>query len=179
MKIEKIKENKNNPRTISKDKFEKLKKSIQEFPQMLTIRPLVIDETFTVLGGNMRLKALKELGYTDVPVIQKKDLTDAQKKEFVLKDNASFGEWDYEILTNEWGYLPLDEWGIDISERSLAETFNPHNGKFDAKEMDYPITIIVNAEDFRNWERLKKEHEKDSDTKLFFRLTELKKMRKK
>ena len=114
--IKLIKENPENPRTISKDKFEKLINSIKNFPQMLRIRPLVVDENNIVLGGNMRLRALKELAYKKVPVIQVKDLTKEQKKEFIIKDNVGFGEWDYDILANEWDSNELNEWGLDIPE---------------------------------------------------------------
>ena len=114
MNINHIKENPDNPRSISKNKFELLKKSITDFPEMLNLRPLVIDKDNIVLGGNMRLRALKALGYTEVPVIQAESLTEAQKKEFVIKDNASFGEWDMDLLANEWSDLPLAEWGLDL-----------------------------------------------------------------
>ncbi len=114
MDINKIKENPSNPRTISKAKFELLKKSITDFPEMINLRPLVIDKERVVLGGNMRLRALKALGYTKVPVIKAESLTEAQRKEFVIKDNASFGEWDVDMLANEWADLPLADWGLDI-----------------------------------------------------------------
>ena len=104
--IKKIKPNQENPRFIEDDKFEKLKKSIQELPEMLNIRPIVVDETMTILGGNMRYKALKDLGYTEIPIIKVINLTEEQKREFVIKDNAGFGEWDWEILNNEWSDLP-------------------------------------------------------------------------
>jgi ParB-like chromosome segregation protein Spo0J len=114
MNINEIKPNPNNPRIIKDHKFKQLVKSIQDFPQMLELRPIVIDENNMVLGGNMRLKACIEAGLTDVPVIHANNLTEAQKKEFIIKDNISFGEHDFDILANEWNILELDEWGLDI-----------------------------------------------------------------
>ena len=109
-----IKENPNNPRTISEDKFAKLCQSIKDFPEMLKIRPLVIDADNVVLGGNMRLKALLALNYTKVPVMRANALTEAQKKEFIIKDNVGFGEWEWDTLANEWDVANLTEWGLDI-----------------------------------------------------------------
>ena len=114
MLITEIKSNPNNPRLIKDHKFKQLIKSIQDFPQMLELRPIVIDEHNMVLGGNMRLKACLEAGLTDVPVIHANNLTEAQKKEFIIKDNISFGEHDFDILANEWNIIELDEWGLDI-----------------------------------------------------------------
>ena len=114
MLIQEIIPNPNNPRLIKDHKFKQLVKSIQDFPQMLELRPIVIDEHNMVLGGNMRLKACLEAGLTDVPVIHANNLTDAQKKEFIIKDNISFGEHDFDILANEWNIIELDEWGLDI-----------------------------------------------------------------
>ena len=114
MNINEIKPNPNNPRIIKDDKFKKLVKSIQDFPQMLELRPIVIDENNIVLGGNMRLKACIEAGLTDVPVKQAKELTEEQKKEFIVKDNVGYGEWDWDDLANNWDAEELVEWGIDI-----------------------------------------------------------------
>jgi len=114
MLITEIKSNPNNPRLIKDHKFKQLVKSIQDLPQMLELRPIVIDENNMVLGGNMRLKACIEAGLTDVPVIHANNLTEAQKKEFIIKDNISFGEHDWDALANEWNIIELDEWGLDI-----------------------------------------------------------------
>jgi len=114
MLIQEIIPNPNNPRLIKDHKFKQLVKSIQDFPQMLELRPIVIDENNMVLGGNMRLKACLEAGLTDVPVIHANNLTEAQKKEFIIKDNISFGEHDWDALANEWNIIELDEWGLDI-----------------------------------------------------------------
>ena len=114
MIITEIKPNPNNPRIIKDDKFKKLVKSIQDFPQMLELRPIVIDENNIVLGGNMRLKACIEAGLKDVPVKQAKELTEEQKKEFIVKDNVGYGEWDWDDLANNWDEQLLTEWGLDI-----------------------------------------------------------------
>ena len=114
MNINEIKPNPNNPRIIKDGKFKKLVKSIQDFPQMLELRPIVIDENNIVLGGNMRLKACIEAGLKDVPVKQAKELTEEQKKEFIVKDNVGYGEWDWDDLANNWDEQLLTEWGLDI-----------------------------------------------------------------
>ena len=114
MNINEIKPNPSNPRIIKDDKFKKLVKSIQDFPQMLELRPIVIDENNIVLGGNMRLKACIEAGLKDVPVKQAKELTEEQKKEFIVKDNVGYGEWDWDDLANNWDDQLLTEWGLDI-----------------------------------------------------------------
>ena len=114
MNINEIKPNPSNPRIIKDDKFKKLVKSIQDFPQMLELRPIVIDENNIVLGGNMRLKACIEAGLKDVPVLQAKDLTIKQKGEFIVKDNVGYGEWDWDDLANNWDEQLLTEWGLDI-----------------------------------------------------------------
>ena len=114
MLITQIKPNPNNPRIIKDNKFKQLVKSIQDFPQMLELRPIVIDENNIVLGGNMRLQACQEAGLTDVPVVQAKDLSEEQKKEFIVKDNVGYGEWDWDDLANNWDVEQLTEWGLDI-----------------------------------------------------------------
>lgn len=116
IKIQKIKGNPNNPRVIKNDKFKKLVSSIKEFPQMLELRPIVVDEDMMVLGGNMRLKACMDAGMKEVWIQVAKDLTEEQKREFIVKDNASFGEWDWDILANEWDSVKLAEWGLDVWE---------------------------------------------------------------
>jgi ParB-like chromosome segregation protein Spo0J len=112
--IEEIKPNPNNPRLVNVAKFEKLKQSITDFPQMLKLRPIVIDNDGFILGGNMRYKALIELGHKQVHVIKADELTERQKKEFIVKDNLSFGDWDYDILANEWDSVELEDWGLDV-----------------------------------------------------------------
>jgi len=113
-KITKVKSNPNNPRLIKDDKFHKLVNSIKEFPKMLEIRPIVVNEELIVLGGNMRLKACKEAGLKEVPVIKASDLTEEEQRQFIIKDNVSGGEWDWEMLANDWNVEQLDNWGLDV-----------------------------------------------------------------
>lgn len=112
VKIAEVKPNPNNPRLIKDDKFKKLVKSIQEFPDMLNVRPIVVNKDMVVLGGNMRLKAIKEAGYKEIAV-DIVDWTEDQQKEFIVKDNASFGEWNWDDLANNWDEEQLVEWGVD------------------------------------------------------------------
>jgi DNA modification methylase len=132
VKISDIKTNPNNPRLIKDDKFKKLVKSIQEFPQMLEIRPIVVNQDMIVLGGNMRLKACKEAGLKEIPIIYADDLTEDQQRQFIIKDNVGFGEWDWEMIANEWDAEQLDEWGLDVPD------FTP-NEILEAEEDDYQI----------------------------------------
>jgi len=116
MKVTDIKSNPNNPRIIKDEKFEKLKKSIKEFPKMMALRPMVINQDNIVLGGNMRLKALKELGYTELPnewVKRAEDLTDEEARRFIIADNVGFGEHDWDILANQWDSIKLRDWGLE------------------------------------------------------------------
>jgi ParB-like chromosome segregation protein Spo0J len=114
VKIGKIKTNPNNPRLIKDDKFKKLVKSIKEFPEMLEIRPIVVDKDNIVLGGNMRLRACQEAGLKEVYILQADKLTEKQQREFIIKDNVGFGEWDWDDLANEWDTEELEDWGLDL-----------------------------------------------------------------
>ena len=114
VKIGKIKNNPNNPRLIKDDKFKKLVKSIKEFPEMLEIRPIVVDKDNIVLGGNMRLRACQEAGLKEVHILQADKLTEKQQREFIIKDNVGFGEWDWDDLANEWDAEELEDWGLDL-----------------------------------------------------------------
>ena len=116
--ISSIKSNPNNPRVIKDDKFEKLVKSIQEFPKMLEIRPIVVNDDMIVLGGNMRLKACKAAGLKEVPVIKASELTEDEQRQFIIKDNVSGGEWDWDMLANEWDVEQLTEWGLDVWQQA-------------------------------------------------------------
>jgi len=113
-KISAIKRNPNNPRILKDDKFAKLTQSIKDFPQMLEIRPIVVNDDMVVLGGNMRLKACKEAGLKEVPVIKAKDLSEEQQREFIIKDNVGFGDWDWDLLANEWDTEALEDWGLEL-----------------------------------------------------------------
>ena len=106
--------NPTNPRIIKDDKFKKLVKSIQEFPEMLELRPIVVDSNMVVLGGNMRLKACIAAGLKEIPILIADQLSEEQKAEFIIKDNVGFGDWDWDVLANEWPVDKLEEWGLDV-----------------------------------------------------------------
>jgi ParB-like chromosome segregation protein Spo0J len=146
MLITQIKPNPNNPRIIKDNKFKQLVKSIQDFPQMLELRPIVIDENNIVLGGNMRLKACQEAGLTDVPVVLAKDLTEEQKKEFIVKDNVGYGEWDWDDLANNWDVEQLTEWGLDIPNFDNAEE-QELKDLSDKLKSEFKIEIICKSEE--------------------------------
>lgn len=169
MLISELVENNKNPRVIKKENFARLKKSIQDFPEMMKLRPIVVDENNVVLGGNMRFKASLELGIETVSVIKVKGLSEEQKKEFVVKDNKSFGDWDWEMLSSDWNVQDLNDWGfgdwkpkqVDIEkdgvfEKAFEESKNedayfPVIPKFDEKhEM---IIIVSESEVDSNWLR--------------------------
>ena len=142
MLITEIKSNPNNPRLIKDHKFKQLVKSIQDFPQMLELRPIVIDENNMVLGGNMRLKACLEAGLTDVPVIHANNLSEEKKKEFIVKDNVGYGEWDWDDLANNWDALELTEWGLDIPNFD-AEVLEAQEDSFAAPEGGIETDIVL------------------------------------
>jgi hypothetical protein len=119
--INTVKANPNNPRIIKDDKFNKLVKSINEFPQMLKLRPIVVNDDMIVLGGNMRLKACREAGLKEIPIIKASELTEEQQKEFIVKDNVGFGDWNWEDLANDWDAEDLENWGLDIPGVSDSE----------------------------------------------------------
>ena len=129
--INTVKANPNNPRIIKDDKFAKLVKSINEFPQMLNLRPIVVNDDMIVLGGNMRLKACKEAGLKEIPIIKASELTEQQQKEFIVKDNVGYGEWDWDDLANNWDAQELTDWGLDIPN------FDVNN--LEAEEDDFAV----------------------------------------
>ena len=141
MKLSEIKLNPNNPRLIKDEKFKKLVQSIKDFPEMLEIRPIVVNKDMIILGGNMRYKAAKEAGLKDVPV-KVVDLTEDQQREFLIKDNTSGGEWDWEVLANEWDAEQLDAWGLDIPNFEVNEVLEAEEDDFDATPPEEPKTVL-------------------------------------
>lgn len=139
VKINSIKTNPKNPRLIKDDKFKKLVKSIQDFPQMLELRPIVVDENNIILGGNMRYKACIEAGLKEIYILKAEDLTEQQKDEFIVKDNVGFGEWDWDILANEWDTEKLQDWGLDLPLDLSVE-------ELEAEEDDYEIPNEINTD---------------------------------
>lgn len=126
VKINQIKKNPENPRLIRDDNFRKLVQSLKDFPEMMKIRPVVCNKEMMILGGNMRYEAAKAAGWKEIPV-EIVDLPADKEREFIIKDNVSGGEWDYDILANSWDAPELEEWGVDIPEDSLARTIETHD----------------------------------------------------
>jgi ParB-like chromosome segregation protein Spo0J len=130
VKASEVKANPNNPRVIKDDKFKMLVNSIKNFPQMLQLRPLILNAEGVVLGGNMRLRACIDAKVKEIPVVYAHDLTDEQQREFIIKDNVGYGEWDWDILANEWDCDLLQLWGLDIpsaeNESAVPEQEESH-----------------------------------------------------
>jgi len=145
VKISEVKSNPNNPRIIKDDKFQKLVKSIKEFPEMLNIRPIVVNADMVVLGGNMRLKACKEAGIKEVAIIKADELTDEQQKQFIIKDNVGFGEWDWEDLANNWDAEQLTDWGLDIPDFKHIES-EDREDLSDKIKSEFRIEVICKDE---------------------------------
>lgn len=139
--IKLVKSNPNNPRIIKDDKFKKLVASIQEFPKMLEIRPIVVNDDMIVLGGNMRLKACIHAGLKEVPIIKVSDLTEQEQKQFIIKDNVSGGEWDWNMLANEWDVEELDAWGLDVPD--FGKELEAEEDDFEAPEGGIETDIVL------------------------------------
>lgn len=160
MKTSELKLNDKNPRKISKDKLEKLKQSIKDFEIMMAARPIVIDSNNIILGGNMRFTALKALGYKEIPdnwVYKMEDLTDKQKKEFIIKDNVGFGEWDWDILKFDFDEADLINWGLEfpvdmIEEQQDITDYSDKNKEIDVDDLDGIMTIKLNYTEDEYWE---------------------------
>ena len=168
VKINAIKTNPKNPRLIKDDKFKKLVKSIKEFPQMLELRPIVVDENNIILGGNMRYKACIEAGLKEVYIVQAKDLTEQQKDEFIVKDNVGFGEWDWDILANEWDSKKLEEWGLDVwkanEDINLDDFFEESD---QTKEIKNKIVLEYTNEEFELVNEAFKKHSGSKEQIIF------------
>jgi len=153
--ISSIKPNPSNPRIIKDDKFKKLVKSLQDFPEMSKVRPIGVNKDMIVLGGNMRLKAMKEAGWKEAPV-EIVDWPEEKQREFIIKDNVGFGEWDWGMIANEWDAVELEEWGVDIpgfdvNPNEMGEGFSlPEGDKAPFQQMTFTLadeqaTVIKNA----------------------------------
>jgi hypothetical protein len=160
----KIKLNPNTPRLIKDEKFKKLVKSIKDFPEMLDIRPIVVNADMIILGGNMRYKACVEAGLKEIPVIVADNLTEEKQREFLIKDNTSGGEWDWEMLANQWDAEQLEDWGLTIS------TFNSDNINLDSffeesnEQKDQKNKIVLEYTD-EEFELVNEEFKKHSGSK--------------
>jgi len=151
MKLSEIKANPNNPRLIKDAKFEKLCKSIEDFPKMMELRPIIVDNNNVILGGNMRFKALKHLGHKDIPdhwVKRADDLTEEQKKEFIIKDNVGFGEHDWDLLANEWDALDLEEWGLELPKKKEEVKGEVAFSEYIGEENNYVVLLFDNDMDW-------------------------------
>lgn len=150
--ISKIQENPANPREIREEQFKKLVESVQEFPEMLNVRPLVVDKDMVVIGGNMRLRALRELGYKKVPV-DVVDWTEQQKQEFLIKDNMSFGKWSFDILANTYDADQLVHWGFNEWELGGYESSELLDEPSDDQPIDSALAGTRAAdEEYLRWE---------------------------
>jgi DNA modification methylase len=141
-KISEVQANPNNPRIIKDDKFKKLVQSIKDFPEMLNLRPIVVNGDMVVLGGNMRLKACKEAGLKEVPIIKAEDLTEDQQREFIIKDNVGFGEWEWEQLANNWDAEKLEDWGLEVPQMNETE-IEAEEDDFDVPEGGIKTDIVL------------------------------------
>lgn len=145
VKVSKLKKNPDNPRIIKDDKFEKLVKSIKDFPKMLEIRPIVYTSDFVVLGGNMRLEAAKAAGLSEVWAVDASELTQEQQKEFIIKDNVGYGEWDWGELTNNWDANDLEDLGLDVPGFDSSEIdYSGKNQEIDTDDFSDKMTIKLN-----------------------------------
>ena len=159
VKITKVIPNENNPRFIKDNKFKKLVQSIKDFPEMLKLRPIVVNKDMVVLGGNMRLKACAEAGLKEVYILKADNLTEQQEREFIVKDNVGFGEWDWDILANEWDTDLLEDWGLELNIDNAIDELD------DDDEIELPQSvqleppkeyILIMAEpNSVDWEELK------------------------
>jgi hypothetical protein len=182
LKVKEIVPNPENPRVIKDYKFKKLVKSIQEFPEMLEYRPIVINSDKVVLGGNMRLRACISAGLKEVPVIIAENLNADQEKEFIIKDNSSFGEWDWDLLANDWDTNLLSDWGLDIPkwEEDTFESEIEDTGDYDFPEDSLEgshvkmVQLFLNTETeplLKEWElHLREIHGTDNMTDTIFQV---------
>tara|TARA_E500000318_G_C3563964_1_gene214821 strand:+ start:2419 stop:2997 length:579 start_codon:yes stop_codon:yes gene_type:complete len=141
VKISEVKKNPANPRLIKDYKYKKLVKSLKDFPQMLELRPIVVDEQMVILGGNMRYRASIDAGLSEVWIKVAENLTEEQKKEFIIKDNSNFGEWDWDLLANEWDIKALNDWGLDLPAVYFDNDEEP---EFDQEELDEDLDKYIN-----------------------------------
>tara|TARA_R110000787_G_scaffold136443_2_gene248956 strand:+ start:447 stop:1046 length:600 start_codon:yes stop_codon:yes gene_type:complete len=153
--ISQVKTNPNNPRLIKDNKFKKLVTSIKEFPEMLEIRPIVVDKDNIVLGGNMRLRACKEAGLKEVHIVKADQLTEEQQREFIIKDNVGFGEWDWDDIANGWDVDQLKMYGLDMpvfieDSEEFGTDFNLPDGEKDPYQQMTFTLADEQAEQIRN-----------------------------
>ena len=172
VKISKIKVNPANPRLIKDDKFKKLVQSLIDFPEMANIRPIVVNKDMVILGGNMRYKAMKEAGWKECPVVIA-DLTEEQEKEFIIKDNISFGDWDMAEISKSFDREELINWGFDFGDSILGKVYE-NDGDFNPQLCKYPITFFATQDEYDRWLQIKDEIGIEDDTRALFELIKTK-----
>ena len=153
LKIESVKGNPSNPRTVNEAKMKQLVRSIQSFPEMLWKRPIIVNKDMIVLGGNMRLKAAREAGLKEIPAIVAEDWTEQEEREFIIKDNVGYGDWDWDLIKQDWDSEMLEGWGIEVPQIDTSEL--DLTGLFDEdseeeSEIESKSTVILEfvAEDY-------------------------------
>jgi hypothetical protein len=149
-KVSEVKLNPNNPRLIKDDNFKKLVQSIKDFPEMLDIRPIVVNADMVILGGNMRFKACKEAGLKEVPIIIADNLTEEQQREFLIKDNVSGGEWDWSLLA-DWDSEQLEDWGLNLPSFNTETDYSEKNKELDLNDFEdqkYTIKLEFTEDDY-------------------------------
>jgi hypothetical protein len=166
VKLSKIKPNPANPRLIKDDKFNKLVQSLKDFPEMADIRPIVVNRDMVILGGNMRFKAMKEAGWKECPVVIA-ELTEEQEKEFIIKDNVGFGEWDNAEISASFDRDKLIKWGFDFGDSILGKVYE-RDGTFESNKCSYPITFFATQDEYDSWQLIKDELGIEDDTKALF-----------
>jgi len=159
--IKEIKPNPNNPRILKDDKFKKLVQSLKDFPEMANVRPIVVNKDMIVLGGNMRLRAMQEAGWKKAPV-QIVDWTIEKQNEFIIKDNVGYGEWDWDVIANDWDYEDLNKWGLDVPGFNLDENFTENN------EYNFQNKVTI---EFKTFEEAQSYYEKSLKENLKAKLS--------
>jgi hypothetical protein len=157
--ISKVRPNSDNPRYIKDEKFKKLVQSLRDFPEMANVRPIVVNTEMVVLGGNMRLKAMQEAGWSEVPV-QVVDWSEEKQREFIIKDNVGFGEWDWDELANTWNAEELTEWGLDVWQ---PEDFSEKNQELDVDSFADEMIIKLKYTD-EDYQTVRDQLSKIADT---------------
>jgi hypothetical protein len=155
MKLSSIKPNAQNPRIIKDERFKKLCQQIEQFPKMMALRPIVVDADGVILGGNMRYKALQRLGFKEIPdnwVRRAEELTEEEKRRFVITDNVGFGEWQWEELANEWNAEELGDWGLDVPGFEVADDYADKNKEIDINNLDAVMTITLKYTEDEFWQ---------------------------
>lgn len=169
VKLTDIKVNPNNPRLIKDYKFKQLVQSIKDFPEMLNIRPIVVNKDMIILGGNMRYKACKEAGLKEIPIIVA-DLPEDKQREFLIKDNVSGGEWDWDILANEWDAEQLSDWGLDVP---TFEDIEDEQHEKTIEELTNMIAVSLNEKEMEIWLHTKEKLGIKKDKNVIFELIKL------